>query len=366
MTRLVALALLAGCTDGDTATEGLLDGPMVDRTYQAATSDGQGLVTVPVSVDAATSRFMVTGWSSQNVNLEEIRGPSGEVLVYWGDWWEQDERLTQAIYPESVTAVNWPSRRVDGELEPGEYQVVLATTDRNWDYRPNTDLEVAVHRVSDPSLTSGKVDVRIVWAQGVDQSAHVVTSVQTAIERWREIWAQRGLTLAETYQTSTLADNLPWAYRGSAGVKSIAASGNGDALILVIGELFPDGPETLGVSGALPGSLEPTERKYVALSWLAHAGANALFDDEERRIMGETMAHEVGHYMGLYHPVEGDYATWDALADTDKCRSESACDASLGSNNMYPYPLCTWETCEPQAEVTGDQQGVLQRHVGAL
>jgi hypothetical protein len=366
MIRGIALALLLplGACEGQDLPD-VSDGPGVVRSYESGRTDGDGLYTVPVAVEGGVSRFMVTGWTDELVNVEEVRDPSGRVVVSWLDWYYEDEGLTWAFFEEPVSAINWPVREEDGPLQDGVWEVVLATTD-NGEYLPNIGIEAAVHRVVDDNPAVGKVKVRIVYADGIDADEHVVGSVETAVERWREIWAAKGLTLVERYDTSALRDDLPFAYSGGTDVQREAAAGGDDELMLVIGELFPDGVETLGVSGGLPGSLEATGFKFVCVSWLAHAGQNALFDDDERNIMGETMAHEIGHFMGLFHPVEGSFDSWDALQDTPRCTAESACGTALGANNMYPYPLCDFRTCQPQGDVSQDQKGVLQRHVGAL
>jgi hypothetical protein len=53
------------------------------------------------------------------------------------------------------------------------------------------------------------------------------------------------------------------------------------------------------------------------------------------------MAHEAGHYLGLFHPIElsnGQVVSVDPLTDTDECSTEVACVAnpSLFNNLMYP------------------------------
>ena len=80
--------------------------------------------------------------------------------------------------------------------------------------------------------------------------------------------------------------------------------------------------------------------------------------------MGETMAHEAGHYLGLFHPVETSYALWDALDDTPECDDSAACAAALGTNLMFPYPVCAFSECEEQGLLTPKQVGVMHRYVG--
>ena len=82
--------------------------------------------------------------------------------------------------------------------------------------------------------------------------------------------------------------------------------------------------------------------------------------------MGETMAHEVGHYTGLYHPVESNYRAWDALDDTPECTRRRDCEDALGDNLMFPYSICDATSCLVTDQLSADQEGVLQRYVAAL
>jgi hypothetical protein len=100
----------------------------------------------------------------------------------------------------------------------------------------------------------------------------------------------------------------------------------------------------------------------VAISWLQHAGKDGTLDDQDVQTMGETMAHEAGHFLGLFHPVEfsdGTASSYDSLGDTPACSTRSDCDASLESNLMYPYA-----TGAVQDDLTAEQVGVLHRWTG--
>jgi hypothetical protein len=74
------------------------------------------------------------------------------------------------------------------------------------------------------------------------------------------------------------------------------------------------------------------------------------------------MAHEVGHFQGLMHPVESSYETWDALGDTPECGGPNACERDVGNNLMFPYTVLG---IGPQEELTPDQTGVIMHYVGS-
>lgn len=82
-------------------------------------------------------------------------------------------------------------------------------------------------------------------------------------------------------------------------------------------------------------------------------------------MMAETIAHEVGHYLGLFHPVEDGFTYWDYLDDTEECTNRTNCEDVLGTNLMFPYPICAvYNACDPQDQLSAKQVGVIQHYVG--
>ncbi len=118
-----------------------------------------------------------------------------------------------------------------------------------------------------------------------------------------------------------------------------------------------------GFAGAVPGMMIPSSRSTIMVSAIDHGGTNLEFSPAEVRLLGETFAHETGHWLGVFHPVELDLDQWDALEDTEQCTLASTCQAALGTNLMYPEAQCDGTTCTPQGELTEDQQSVLHRSV---
>ena len=91
-----------------------------------------------------------------------------------------------------------------------------------------------------------------------------------------------------------------------------------DALnIFFVSSIYKDldyeevGGVVLGIAGGVPGPafLGPTERSGVAIGTL---------DISEDDHLGNVMAHEIGHYLGLFHATERDSIFHDTLMDTEE------------------------------------------------
>jgi hypothetical protein len=71
--------------------------------------------------------------------------------------------------------------------------------------------------------------------------------------------------------------------------------------------------------------------------------------------MATTCAHEVGHYLGLYHTTELDGEDVDPISDTPDCgTTTAACAATM--NLMYPIGGAARQA------LTAGQGMVLRRH----
>jgi hypothetical protein len=352
----------------DTATEPLIpSGPGLESTSFGASSNSSGRVRVEIEVPPGVVSFQLTAQSEYYARVEEVIDPEGETVVDAADWIGADQSLTQAFFIVRPTmAFDWPVRPSDGPLVPGTWVVWLGHSDQFNRAVENEPLDLSVALKRDPDLEVATIGVQIVYADGVEDEAGVVEAVEGAVERWRKVWDSEGIELVEHYETSKLDPSTSFLFDGDNMVANVAGRKSPGDLQLIVGERVAGDPLILGISAAIPGTVEPSPHTFVVLSWLSHAGPDGEFTQDEIGTMGETMAHEVGHYIGLFHPVEVTFADWDALDDTEECGSPSSCESAMGRNVMFPYPLCTFAECQAQGQLTGDQAAVVHQQVSAL
>lgn len=366
MRHLPALLLLlapalAGCDL--LAGDCVVDGDLTTCTSNAL-SDADGIASIPVVVGDQRA-FQLTAMSSTYVAVERVFDQDDDLVVTWEDWYDS-ESLSAAFWLEGKdTVLNWPVRAEDVELDEGTWRVEVAVVDAEGYYQPETTVEVVTKLKDDGDLDEGRVRARVVYCEGLAQDPTVVEGVEDAVAKWADIWAAYGLELDAHYEESDFDPDLAFPGYDTAQ-ESVADGADGAEITVLVGETIDGGTDYLGVAGGIPGTLATTPRALVIVSWLANAGPDGDFDSEDIRLFGETLAHEVGHYTGLFHPVEMDWSYWDALDDTPHCANQSTCEDQLGANLMFPYPVCAGASCVHQDELTDGQQGVGHLYTGTL
>jgi hypothetical protein len=117
----------------------------------------------------------------------------------------------------------------------------------------------------------------------------------------------------------------------------------------------------LGIAGGIPGppAIMGTRHSGVALTMLG-------FRDSPK-VLGQTMAHEGGHYLGLFHTSESNGTSHDPLPDTGQCKASNDQDfdgyvttrecAGKGADNFM-----FWLADENASLVSPEQGRVLRRN----
>lgn len=273
---------------------------------------------------------------------------------------------SSAAFVSSTTTLNWPIHEPDdGPLLPLEHTFSLGIVDASRQYTRGT-ARVGVFFKQDPDPNAGLLPINLVFGATTDPG--VVEGVDRALQTWRDLYTNIGIQLdVQTYDVGHPILMAPG--RGDAEIYTeIADSTRRGAVNVVVLESIEGFGSVLGFSGNIPGPLLATGQSAVVVSSTLAAGPDGVLSDAEVALLGETLAHEVGHFLGLYHPVEASFLAWDSLDDTPECSTQVRCETELGSNLMFPYPLdCAGsQGCRPQQEITDEQAMVANGYAGVL
>ena len=121
-------------------------------------------------------------------------------------------------------------------------------------------------------------------------------------------------------------------------------------VFLINGFSVPQAPGLLGVSLGIPGvpGLHGTSGSALVFT--------AEYLDGNADQVGQTMAHEIGHFNGLRHTTEHGGTEWDPIADTQECSNPDRGNLCPDSGNlMFPFSLGS-----NQETVSADQGAVLR------
>jgi hypothetical protein len=374
--QFLALAALA-CTGSDneeTSSVGACDSQL--RSWTATDeSDGDAIVEVEVESDGSLRSALVSVTSADGDNLVllyEIEDPDGEIQFFAEDWWYSNQILTMAPFPYFITSNGaWPViPDADGAMAEGTWLFRFQTL-TNWNYANDAKepVEIVVHENA-RTETSRCVHVRFVLADGLPDNEPLMDDLEKAVAVFEGILIRHDIALHATWYESDLDPVLPSPSDGSSLINDLVEDSPEDTLNVIIGETVEVMTEGLaGESGGIPGALHATEHSAVVIAWLELAGISGSLEDDEVQMLGETIAHEVGHYAGLVHPVQFDddlnIVAWDALDDTSNCQTVDGCLEKLASNVMFPYLLCDWTNlCDSQDEVSDQQASVFRTYAG--
>lgn len=370
---LALLSCVAGCGLTRPADAGPLPDagpPPIETTVEARDTGTIGEIDVTVPI-ADQRSFMVVGTTTTNAHLAvlSITDPSGASILRWEDWVEASNGLTGAFWAErTTTVINWPVRSEDPPLVPGDYVVRLGSYRMDGvTARPDVPIEVTTLTSRDADLSRGLVRVAIVWAAGMSSDVALVTATQDAVAHWRAVWAGASMDLDVRYVDSAIDPALPYPSAASGDVLLEASTlVDPGEIAMIIGETLDGGISAYGAAGQLPGPLVPSTVSAIVVSWLANAGGDGVFSPDDVQLYGEVLAHEAGHYLGLFHPVEESYDYWDSLRDTPECSGQVQCEGLLGTNLMFPYSICDGASCVSATMITRDQRSVMQLYTGTL
>lgn len=352
---LASLAVAPSCKD-DTTTEDL-------GTFK--TVDGYtGDVNFEVPDGSASAMVWCGPWGDDVLGaLWYFDGPGGS--LYDGDAGSASFR---AEFLDDLAPVVIP-QSPDVPLQAGSHAANF------WIDTPS-EIEVscsALYREADVG-DSASVEVEIVFVGGdVDAaSADGDSDLAAALSTFESEWGSGGVEVSYTFKD----------FAGDAGrfsvvdmsdtdfgefndlLRAAAPDSEKSVTFFFVDELNYAGTTLLGLSAGPPGAatMAGTSKSAVVIS------AADLRDAPGD--VGKIMAHEGGHFLGLYHTSEKDGQTHDPISDTAKCDASNDADGNGTMNTSEcsgqgAENVMWWTLTSGQATLSGDQGWVVRRNPAA-
>ncbi|OGQ92389.1 MAG: hypothetical protein A2284_09065 [Deltaproteobacteria bacterium RIFOXYA12_FULL_61_11] len=266
----------------------------------------------------------------------EVEAPDGTMLLQYEDY-EREGPLGRTepqtlILPNELSGSHYYG--LERGLAPGSYRLrILLEEDRP------AELTTYILRKFDEDLARGRVALatRLV---GSFFGGDALDAVADVLARASEVYGQVGISLEPagdvvvlsegTYDALSVIDDYEYG-KDSPKLRQLLALGEGFdelsiALFFVRGISTADGSLD-GIAGLspIPGSfVAGTSSSGIALQTFGLRFEN--LGPSQRQSLAEALAHELGHFLGLYHTSELDQPAdelamlvFDPLPDTERC-----------------------------------------------
>ncbi|MDF3820698.1 M43 family zinc metalloprotease [Leptospira sp. 96542] len=244
--------------------------------------------------------------------------------------------------------------------------------------------------------TEKNLDVNIIFVNDGSNLSYPIQSeagLALALNKWRQNYSQNTVRIKLNFNFSTLnssnffsisnlstAGNSPGSLGGLFSTTANVGKSNALNLFVVSEELQYGG--VLGVSGGIPGpaTILGTRQSGMVVFIETHrmiSNTGDPFTSDEQLLLGETMSHEAGHFLGLWHLIEsggdtGAVGDKDPLRDTPACSALNDADTSgtmsigeclgTGSTNSGARNMMFWTGTVgfTQGEITAEQGWILR------
>ena len=351
-----------GCTSFDERSE---DGLRVLETIERTNSKGHA--NLKIKLEEGDDRLLLTGKvdAPHRVYVRWLEAPDGERVYDAEVLWADVYQATGAIAPDWATTLGWPVLPSDRALEPGTWKVQLGALDVESYFTSGVDIDVSVALASGATPTSGEVHVNLLSGGAVADDAHHQEAIAGAVEEWRRLYEQVGITLDVTEGRLSEGELFAPGEGDRETWEALSADTPLRSINVVLLETMTNGELLYGRAGSVPSPLVPSINSGMAVNMVVSAGTDGRFEPDEVRTLGETLAHEAAHYLGAFHAVELDYLTQDSLSDTPDCSTATECRDLLGDNLMYFETICDGSVCAPQ-DVLTEQQGIVLRNYAGV
>ncbi len=202
-----------------------------------------------------------------------------------------------------------------------------------WKFRLQNSQQVTDAQVKLTLRTGALSSSTLVVKPFLTGTKYSSSDIQGALSRLEQIYENVGIQIilenVEVVSESQFAVISP--DFEDTTTSTLVSKGHADKVNLFFVEDFSGSASgVLGIAAGIPGSQGVAGKKNGVLIGL---DAHVIFFSLHSKLLGETAAHEMGHWLGLFHTTERGGDQFDILADTPEC---SITRASNPQNGVQP------------------------------
>lgn len=318
---------------------------------------------LPFTIAEDTTAYMVVPFSEdgQTVDPRGIALPSGEVINFRGN--NAFQRATAQLFGVVSPTVVPATRDFSAQLEAGDHTFLI-----------NSNSERMCYYTLEETSPGTRIDFNV-YLVGIGRTAANAPNdpdMQAVFEQFESVYTPAGVEIGEIRYIDVTGEDAQRFQvirsQGDVGEVLKLTERPGDTLddtlslnlVFIRSFALPGGGGVLGISQGLPG---PAGLHGTQTSGVVFTGEfiGSRFQERGGQVVdgnvftGNVLAHEVGHYLGLFHTTEQNQQTTDPLGDTPDCRNANFPNGCPDQNNLM-FPLAGADN----SIVTDDQASVIQ------
>jgi hypothetical protein len=304
-----------------------------------------GIESVLIEVRGSLGRYYLTKFVT----------PAGRDLIEAGQFVTRGARELPGL-------VTWMYPNAPGVVPaPGTYRLLIRAEDGSGGHVDSEDLDIRMYLKQTLVETSCGLSLDFLVADDAIVAEDVDGLVDGLVAALKTQYAAASVGIVDAKRSSIY---LPTSELDLGGNPVLVINSVGDVMdaarasgkvrsqavhIMLVRSL---GADLRGYSMGLPGPMgSDVATSVVLVSSRAFADGAGILDVAA---MAETVAHELGHYLGLYHTSEGDRTFHDPIDDTVEC-TVTDCPAAFWDNLMTPGGT-------GRTVLTAGQAEIIRRH----